>query len=81
MMSSSAPKAKPTRNAPARAYAVVGDKAAALSALRRSVEWGFICYPYIAFDPLLSTLREENDFSSILELARQRHKAFKRAFS
>ena len=64
----------------AQAYAVLGDKAAALSTLRRSVGSGFFCYPYIAFDPLLSSLREENDFPSILELARQHHEAFKRAF-
>ena len=64
----------------AQAYAVLGDKAAALSALRRSVESGFFCYPYVAADPLLNSLREENDFPPILELARQRYKAFKRAF-
>jgi|HubBroStandDraft_2_1064218.scaffolds.fasta_scaffold33997_1 DNA-binding winged helix-turn-helix (wHTH) protein/TolB-like protein len=64
----------------AQAYAVLGDKAAALSTLRRSVGSGFFCYPYIAFDPLLSSLREENDFPPILELARQHHEAFKRAF-
>jgi tetratricopeptide (TPR) repeat protein len=64
----------------AQAYAVLGDKAAALPTLRRSVESGFFCYPYITFDPLLSSLREENDFPPILELARQRHESFKRAF-
>jgi DNA-binding winged helix-turn-helix (wHTH) protein/TolB-like protein len=64
----------------AQAYAVLGDKAAALPALRRSVESGFFCYPYIATDPLLSSLRDESDFPAILELARQRHEAFKRAF-
>jgi DNA-binding winged helix-turn-helix (wHTH) protein/TolB-like protein/Tfp pilus assembly protein PilF len=64
----------------AQAYAVVGDKAAALSALRRSVESGFFCYPYVAADPLLNSLREENDFPPILELARQRYEAFKRSF-
>jgi DNA-binding winged helix-turn-helix (wHTH) protein/TolB-like protein len=64
----------------AQAYAVLGDKADALPALRRSVESGFFCYPYIAADPLLISLRAESGFPPILELARQRHEAFKRAF-
>ena len=53
----------------------LGEKAGALAMFRRSVESGF-CYPYLAFDPLLSSLREENDFPPILELARQRHEVF-----
>jgi len=64
----------------AQAYAVLGDKAAALAALRRGVESGFFCYPYLASDPLLNTLRGESGFSPILELARQRHDAFQRNF-
>jgi len=48
--------------------------------LRRSIESGFFCYPYIATDPLLQRLRAEPKFKPILETARQRHEAFKQAF-
>jgi hypothetical protein len=64
----------------AQAYAVSGDTASALRLLRRSVSQGFFCYPYFAVDPLLKNLRSENEYSSILEQARQRHEDFKRKF-
>jgi DNA-binding winged helix-turn-helix (wHTH) protein/TolB-like protein len=64
----------------AQAYAVLGDKTAALLALRRSVASGFFCYPYIASDPLLNSIRSDPDFAPILEMARQRHDAFKSKF-
>ena len=64
----------------AQAYAVLGDKASALRTLRRSVESGFFSYPYIATDPLVNSVRSETDFWQTLEVARQRHEAFKRSF-
>jgi TolB-like protein/DNA-binding winged helix-turn-helix (wHTH) protein len=64
----------------AEAYAVLGDKTSALRALRTSVESGFFSYPYIAKDPLLNDLRSEPDFAQILNIARQRHEAFKSSF-
>jgi DNA-binding winged helix-turn-helix (wHTH) protein/TolB-like protein len=64
----------------AEAYAVLGDKISAGRALRTSVESGFFSYPYLARDPLLNDLRSEPEFDEILQKARQRHEAFKRAF-
>ncbi|HEX4949153.1 MAG TPA: tetratricopeptide repeat protein, partial [Blastocatellia bacterium] len=64
----------------AQAYAELGDKAAALRLLQRSIEGGFFCYPYFATDPLLHKLRGEAEFARLLELARQRHEAFRRRF-
>jgi DNA-binding winged helix-turn-helix (wHTH) protein/TolB-like protein/Tfp pilus assembly protein PilF len=64
----------------AQAFAVLGDKVSALRMLRRSVESGFFCYPYVAADPLLNSLRSEPEFGQILEIARQRHEAFKASF-
>ncbi len=64
----------------AQAYAVLQDKVSALRALRRSVESGFFCYPYLSADPLLNGLRDDPEFGRILEAARQRHQAFKTRF-
>jgi DNA-binding winged helix-turn-helix (wHTH) protein/TolB-like protein/Tfp pilus assembly protein PilF len=64
----------------AQAYAVLGDKVSALRMLRRSLESGFFCYPYVAADPLLNGLHIEPEFGQILKVARQRHEAFKSSF-
>jgi hypothetical protein len=64
----------------AQAYAVLGDRSSALRMLRRSVESGFFSYPYIATDPLLNGIRSEDAFVQTLDIARQRHEAFKRTF-
>jgi DNA-binding winged helix-turn-helix (wHTH) protein/TolB-like protein len=64
----------------AQAYAVLGEKAAALRLLRRSIEGGFFCYPYFQNDPLLENLRSESEFTALLEMARQRHEEFRRKF-
>jgi DNA-binding winged helix-turn-helix (wHTH) protein/TolB-like protein/Flp pilus assembly protein TadD len=64
----------------AQAYAVLGDKTSALRALRTSVGSGFFSYPYITKDPLLTDLRNEPEFNEVLNIAHQRHEAFKRRF-
>ena len=64
----------------AQAYASIGDKASALRVLRHSIENGFFPYPYFATDPLLDSLRNEGEFSRLMDAARQRHEAFKRRF-
>ncbi len=64
----------------AQAYAVLGDRISALSVLRMSVESGFFNYPYINKDPLLNDLHGEPEFAQILNIARQRHEAFKNSF-
>jgi DNA-binding winged helix-turn-helix (wHTH) protein/TolB-like protein len=64
----------------AQAYAMLGDKSSALRVLKQSIENGFFPYPYFAADPLLDGLRNENEFSHLMSVARQRHEAFKAAF-
>ncbi len=64
----------------AQAFAELGDAAAALRILRRSIEGGFFCYPYFMNDPLLSNIRSEAEFSALMQTARQRHEEFKRRF-
>jgi len=59
---------------------VLGDKISAIRVLRTSVEDGFFSYPYIADDPLLNHLHLEPEFTEILNVARQRHDAFKNSF-
>jgi DNA-binding winged helix-turn-helix (wHTH) protein/TolB-like protein/Tfp pilus assembly protein PilF len=64
----------------AQAYAVLADKSSALRALQMSVEGGFFSYPYIDKDPLLNDLHGESEFAQILNIAHQRHEAFKNSF-
>jgi tetratricopeptide (TPR) repeat protein len=64
----------------AEAYAILGNKSSALGALRMSVEAGFFSYPYIDKDPLLNDLHGEPEFAQTLNIARQRHDAFKNSF-
>jgi hypothetical protein len=64
----------------AEAYAMLGDRPAAVRALSASIEGGFFSYPYIVIDPLLEGLHRDDDFQRQLTAARQRHEAFKRRF-
>ncbi len=64
----------------AQAYAVLGDKAAALHMLRHSIGGGFFCYPYFVRDPLLQSLRGEPEFQQLMQQALHRHEQFKSTF-
>jgi hypothetical protein len=64
----------------AQAYAVLGDKISALRVLRYSIEHGFFSYPYFVSDPLLETLKNDNEFVRLMALTKQRHEAFKLKF-
>ena len=63
-----------------QAYSVLGDKTSALRVLRRSIEGGFFCYPYFTTDPLLDGLRNDPEFTALLNTAHQRHEAFRSKF-
>jgi hypothetical protein len=63
-----------------QAYALMGDKAASLRLLARSIGGGFFCYPYIKTDPLLENLRQESEYATLLETARKSHEEFKSRF-
>jgi hypothetical protein len=64
----------------AQAYAVLGDKAAALHMLRHSIDGGFFCYPYFISDPLLDGIRNEPEFQPLISQARERHEQFEARF-
>ncbi|HET6178844.1 MAG TPA: winged helix-turn-helix domain-containing protein [Candidatus Sulfotelmatobacter sp.] len=64
----------------AQAYAVLGDRTSALRVLKHSIDNGFFPYPYFMTDPLLDTLRGEPQFAAIMQTARERHEAFRKAF-
>jgi hypothetical protein len=64
----------------AQGYAILGNKSAALGMLRRAIEGGFFCYPYIKDDPLLTNLRDQPDYTAILEAARKSHEEFRQRF-
>ena len=63
-----------------QAYSVLGDKTSALRVLRRSIDGGFFCYPYFTTDPLLNGLRNDPEFTALLNVAHQRHEAFRSKF-
>jgi TolB-like protein len=64
----------------AQAYAVLGDKAAAIHMLRHSIGGGFFCYPYFARDPLLQNLRGGPEFQELMTQAQHRYEQFKASF-
>ena len=64
----------------AQSYSVLGDQESALRWLRKSIDQGFLCYPYFVSDPLLNKLRAVEQSVALIERARQRHEQFKRSF-
>jgi TolB-like protein/tetratricopeptide (TPR) repeat protein len=64
----------------AQAWAVLGDKSAALHALSHTIEGGFFCYACLVTDPLLASIRNESEFRRLSEEARQRHERFSAHF-
>ena len=65
----------------AQAYALLGDKPAALRLFRQTIQGGFVCYPYFQSDPLLANIRQEPGFTDLMEQARRRSMAFQSRFS
>jgi tetratricopeptide (TPR) repeat protein len=63
-----------------QAYAVLGEKSAALHMLQHTVEGGFFCYPCFLSDPLLESIRSAPEFQRLTGEARQRHEQFKAKF-
>jgi TolB-like protein/tRNA A-37 threonylcarbamoyl transferase component Bud32/Flp pilus assembly protein TadD len=64
----------------AEAYAVLGDKPAALHALSHTVEGGFFCDSCFSGDPLLAGIRADPEFQRLTTDAHQRHDQFKAQF-
>lgn len=65
----------------AQAYAVLGDKPAALRLFQQTVQGGFVCYPYFQNDPLIDDLRREPRFAQLMEEARKRSQRFRDRFA
>ena len=61
----------------AEAYAVLGDKTSALRMLRYSIEHGFFSYPYFTTDPFIEPLRNDPQFSTLMNIAYSRYATFK----
>lgn len=64
----------------AQAYAIMGEKSAAMRMLSLSIQGGFFCYPYIKDDPLLENLRGEAGYAAVISQARERYELFKLKF-
>ncbi|MGH9760561.1 MAG: tetratricopeptide repeat protein, partial [Blastocatellia bacterium] len=64
----------------AQAYIALGEKPSGIRMLRRSIEDGFFCYPYLTTDPLLDPVRSDPEFAALIEEARNRHEEFKKKF-
>ena len=64
----------------AQAYAELGDSTSALHLFHYAVENGFFPYAYFAKDPLMNNVRQQPEFQSTLEGARQRSQSFQNLF-
>jgi serine/threonine-protein kinase len=64
----------------AQAYSELGDKVSALDMLRSTIEGGFFPYPYFQRDPLLNNIRQEPEFATLMNQARQRYQQFEMRF-
>lgn len=64
----------------AQAYAVLGDKASAILMFHRTIEGGFVPYPYFQRDTLLNGIRNEAEFNLLMKAAQERHEQFKARF-
>jgi hypothetical protein len=64
----------------AQAYAELGDSTSALRIFHHSVENGFFPYAYFVNDPLMNNIRQQAEFQSTLQVARQRSDAFRQLF-
>lgn len=65
----------------ARQLGYLSDADRALVALSRTVEWGFFCFPAMANDPWLDSLRGHTKFKEILRQAQTRHEEARDAFN
>jgi eukaryotic-like serine/threonine-protein kinase len=64
----------------ARHFGYLSERDRALLMLARAVDEGFFCYPALARDPWLHSLRAKPEFEAILQQALERHSRAVRAF-
>ncbi|HXI91226.1 MAG TPA: protein kinase [Blastocatellia bacterium] len=61
-------------------YAQLGDKDRAVESLRRAIDNGWPCYPFIRDDPYLDPLRESSEFRTVLNDLRNLWESYKNEF-
>jgi serine/threonine protein kinase/Tfp pilus assembly protein PilF len=61
-------------------YSLMGDRENAIRSLKRSVDGGFFCYPYISQDPLIENIRNTKEYKEILVAVKERHMVFKEKY-
>jgi tetratricopeptide (TPR) repeat protein len=61
-------------------YSQLGDKDRAVESLRRAIDNGWPCYPFIRDDPYLDPLRESSEFRTVLNDLRNLWESYKNEF-
>ena len=61
--------------------ALLGQRDACIAAARRAVEGGFFCYPTFVRDPFFESVRDDAEFQSIVQLAKEKHEAAKKSLA
>jgi tetratricopeptide (TPR) repeat protein len=61
-------------------YGMFGDKKKCCLLLRRAIEGGFFCYPYMLRDEFLDPVRNDPEFQDVLAVAKKKHETFKQMY-
>ncbi len=64
----------------ANVYCLLGDEVGCIRLLKKAVEGGFFCYPFMLRDTFLDPVRDNPEFQIILKEAKEKHEAFKKEF-
>ena len=59
-------------------YGLLGEGADCARVLRKAVDSGFFCYPFMQKDAFLDPVRNETEMKEILSLARRKGEDFRR---
>jgi serine/threonine protein kinase/Tfp pilus assembly protein PilF len=62
----------------ANLYGLYGDKKNCIRLLKRAIDGGFYCYPYILKDSFLDPVRNDKEFQEVLAYAKSRYEKFKK---
>ncbi|KAA3617748.1 MAG: tetratricopeptide repeat protein [Calditrichaeota bacterium] len=64
----------------ANLYGLYGKKEDCIRVLKKAVESGFYCYPFLLNDSFLNNVRNDDAFQKILIDAKEKHESFKKKF-
>ena len=62
----------------ARIYGLLGLKEDCGRALKKSIEMGYICYPFMQTDSFLDSIRQDPAIQGLLEEAQKKHEELKK---